>query len=291
MKRLNLRMFDGEGSGEGQGEGTTGATVQDAAAPSAEDHPASETPDLESRFEELINGEYREAFEKRMENATKDRLRKQGAKHAKAQEDLQAQLKERNDILNLIGTKYGIQDGDLGRLRQEIEHDTTYWEEAAAKAGMSVEQYMYTKQIERENSETRKALEELQRTEQRKQILARWNREEAEVKRFYNGFNLDKEMQNPQFRGLVEHGVEMKNAYEAIHMDEIMSGAMAYTAQTVAKRQVDAIKKGQSHPTEGAASSGKAVKTSKDISKMTLAEMRAEAVRARNGERITFREE
>lgn len=74
-------------------------------------------------------------------------------------------------------------------------------------------------------------------------------------------------------------------------MDEIMSGAMAYTAQAVAKRQIDAIKKGQSHPVEGAASSAKAVKTSKDISKMTLAELRAEAAKARKGERITFREE
>lgn len=288
MKRLNLRMFDGEGAGEG----TSGATVQVAAAPSAEDHPASEeTPDLESRFEELISGEYREAFEKRMESATKDRLRKQGAKHAKAQEDLQTQIKKQNDILGLIGTKYGVQADDLERLRQEIEHDTTYWEDAAAKEGMNVEQYMRIKRMERENSEAKKALEELQRTEERKQILARWNREEAEVKRFYNGFNFDEEMQNPKFRSLLEHGVDMKNAYEALHMDEIMSGAMAYTAQTVAKRQIDAIKKGQSHPTEGAAASGKAVKTSRDISKMTLAEMRAEAAKARNGERITFREE
>lgn len=292
--KLCLRMFDGEGgAAAAPGTQAPGATVPVAAAQTAENRPASgeEKPDLDTRFEELISGDYREAFERRMENATKERLRKQGAKHAKALGDLQAQMDKKDTVLNLIGSKYGIMDGNLERIQQEIENDTTYWEDAAAKEGMSVDQYMHMKKIERENAQFRKAQDDAARLQKRDQILAKWNGEAAELGKIYPSFNLQAELENPQFANLIGSGVEMRTAYEVLHHDEIMRGAMAHTAKTVAKKQIDAIKNGQSHPVEGAMSSGKAVKTSKDISKMSLTEMKEYAKRAGNGEKITFQED
>lgn len=291
--KLNLRMFNGEGAASAPGTQASGATVPAAAAQTAETRPASgeTTPDLDARFDELISGEFKEAFGRRMENATKDRLRKMGTKYEQKQNELQAQLNKCNELLGMIGSKYGIMDGNLERIRQEIERDTTYWEDAAAKEGMSVDQYMHMKKIERENADFRKAQEESDRIQRRDQVLAKWNKEATELGKVYKGFSLEKELENPKFRELISHGVDMRNAYEALHMDEILGGAMAYTAQTVAKKQIDAIKNGQSHPAEGAASSGQAVKNSKKISNMTLEEMRAEAKKARNGDIITFRED
>lgn len=289
-KRLNLRMFDGEGA---EGAQASGATVQAAAAQQAETRPASETtnPDLDSRFDEMINGEYREVFNNRMQQTVKDRLSKQGQKYAKAQEELQSQLDKSNGLLNLIGSKYGIKDGNLEALQREIENDTTYWEDAAAKEGLSVEQYMRMKKMERENEEFRKAQEDAERLQQKNRLFAKWTNEAEELGKIYKGFDLQKEMQNPDFARLLGSNVNMRTAYEVLHHDEIMSGAMAYTAQTVAKKQIDAIKNGQSHPVEGAAAGSQPAKTSKDISRMSFKEMKEYAKRARNGETITFREE
>ena len=292
--KLNLRMFNGEGGGSAApGTQASGATVPAAAAQTAENRPASgeTTPDLNARFEEMINGDYREAFEQRMESATKERLRKQGAKHAKAQEELQAQLDARNNLLGLIGSKYGIMDGNLEKIQREIENDTTYWEDAAAKEGMSVDQYMHMKKIERENEAFRKAQDDAARLQRRDRLLAKWNNEAAELGKVYANFDLQKELENPKFGELLGAGVEMRTAYEVLHHDEILGGAIAHTAKTVAKKQIEAIKSGQSHPVEGAAASGKPVKTSKSISDMSLSEMREHAKRARNGETITFRED
>lgn len=289
--KMNLRMFDGEGApAAAQAPGVNG---QDAAVQKAETRPASEetTPDLNARFEEMVNGEYREIYNERMQTMIRDRLQKTNARHAKEQDDLQKKLDKSNGILNLIGSKYGILDGDLDKLRKEVENDKTYWEDAAAKEGMSVDQYMHMKKIEQENANFRKAQEDAERIQQKNKILAKWNSEAEELKKIYRDFDLQKEAQNPDFTRLLASNVDMRTAYEVIHHDDIMGGAMAYTAQTVAKKQIDAIKSGQSHPAEGAAKSAQAVKTSKDISKMSLQELKEQARRARNGETITFRED
>lgn len=292
--KLNLRMFNGEGGGAAApGTQASGATVSVAAAQTAETRPASgeTTPDLDARFDEMISGEYKEVYGRRMENATKERLRKQGAKYDKAQKELQEKLDKANDLLGMIGSKYGIMDGNMEKIQQELERDTTYWEDAAAKEGMSVDQYMHMKKIERENDAFRKAQDEAARLQRRDQVLAKWNAEAEELGKIYKNFNLEKELENPMFNNLLGSGVEMRQAYEVLHLNEIMSGAMAYTAQTVAQKQIDAIKNGQSHPVEGAAAAARSVKTSKDFSKMSIQELRDFAKRAQNGETITFREE
>lgn len=291
---LNLRMFDGEGgAAAAPGTQAPGATVPAAAAQQAETRPASEgnNEDLNARFADMISGEYKDAYNQHMQSVVKDRLQKQGAKHEKAEQELRTEIAKRNDLLNLIGSKYGITDGNLERIQAEIESDTTYWEDAAAKEGLSVDQYMRLKKMERENAEFRKAQEDAARLQQRERLFAKWTQEAEELSKVYSGFNLQVEMQNPDFARLLGSNVNMRTAYEVLHHDEIMGGAMAYTAQTVAKKQIDAIKNGQSHPMEGAASTTQAVKTSKDLSKMSLQEMREYAKRARNGEKITFREE
>ena len=56
MRRLNLRMFDGEGGGEG-----SAATGAEAAAPeTTEGQQAEQTPEeREKAFNDMINGEFR----------------------------------------------------------------------------------------------------------------------------------------------------------------------------------------------------------------------------------------
>ncbi|MBR5816558.1 MAG: hypothetical protein IKY38_03925 [Anaerotignum sp.] len=47
----------------------------------------------------------------------------------------------------------------------------------------------------------------------------------------YPNLNLMEEFGNPQFVKLLDSGVGVKAAYQAVHFDELMGGALQYTAQ------------------------------------------------------------
>lgn len=52
--------------------------------------------------------------------------------------------------------------------------------------------------------------------------LARLQKEIAETVNIYPDFNFEKELENEEFKRLLSTGVTVKNAYEVIHIDEIV---------------------------------------------------------------------
>lgn len=302
--KLNLRMFDGVAggtsvaAGAAAGSGTEGAQttggneVHDAGEPVAEEgRPASgenatnsNPEELSQKFEDLISGEYKDIFHERVKRIVTERLK--GSQEKQAQQ--QKQLDESQKLLNLIGSKYGITDGNIQAIQREVENDTSYWEDAAAREGLSVEQYRHMKKIENENRQLREAKENSERIAQRDQMYAKWTAEAEDLKQRYKGFNLTKELQNPNFVKLLGAGIDMRTIYETLHHDEIIGGTLAYTAQKVAKKQADAIRSGQSRPMEAAAQGTAAFKVGKDVNSLTRAEIMDYARRAKAGELITF---
>ena len=300
MKRigLDLRLFDGGSAGAAGGAGTAAATpVPGEGGNSAETKTgaasgegaggqakASEPggretpPDLDKQFEDMISGTYREQYE--------GHIRKLMSESAKTQKAQKQQLDDANAVLQLIGSRYGIANGTAQDIMRAIENDNAYWEEAAAKEGISVEQYKYMKKIESQNRIFREQAENAQRELNRQRMFAKWDQEASALKQFYPSFNLQQEMQNPDFQRLLGSGIDMRTIYEVLHQDEILSGAMKYTAETVAKKQVDAIRSNQSRPQEAAAQRGSAFEFSKDVSKMSDAEILEYGRKVKNGELI-----
>lgn len=121
-------------------------------------------------------------------------------------------------------------------------------EDAAAREGLSTEQYKRMKKLEAENQIMRAARENAERLAQKEQIFAKWNTEAEELGRLYKGFDLRTEVNNPDFVKLLGAGIPMRTAYETLHHDEIMSGAHGIHGQKSCKKQIDAIKAGQSRP-------------------------------------------
>ena len=52
--------------------------------------------------------------------------------------------------------------------------------------------------------------------------LAKLRKEIAETVNIYPDFNLEKELENEEFKRFLNIGVPIKNAYEVIHIDEIV---------------------------------------------------------------------
>ena len=127
MRRLNLRMFDGEGGGEGSAAtGGGGSSPRDNRGQQAEQTPE----EREKAFNDMINGDFRDLFDARMQKAIKERVGEV--------KQLQQQLQQQNDVIGLVAKKYGISTDKMGDIREALESDDVFWEEAAADQGMTV---------------------------------------------------------------------------------------------------------------------------------------------------------
>lgn len=279
MRRLNLRMFDGEGGGEG-----SAATVAEAAAPeTTEGQQAEQTPEeREKAFNDMINGDFRDLFDARMQKAIKERVGEV--------KQLQQQLQQQNDVIGLVAKKYGISTDKMGDIREALESDDVFWEEAAADQGMTVDSYKKMVKLEAENEALHKAREEAERKNQKDAVFQKWDREAEELKRMYPQFDLQSEIQDKRFLDLMGAGIDMRTIYETLHHDEILPALMQQTAKAATKQQAAAARSGQMRPAENGMSSRPAAQTVKDPAKMTKEERQEYARRAARGEIITFRD-
>lgn len=279
MRRLNLRMFDGEGVGEG-----SAATGAEAAAPETiEGQQAEQTPEeREKAFNDMINGDFRDLFDARMQKAIKERVGEV--------KQLQQQLQQQNDVIGLVAKKYGISTDKMGDIREALESDDVFWEEAAADQGMTVDSYKKMVKLEAENEALHKAREEAERKNQKDAVFQKWDREAEELKRMYPQFDLQSEIQDKRFLDLMGAGIDMRTIYETLHHDEILPALMQQTAKAATKQQAAAARSGQMRPAENGMSSRPAAQTVKDPAKMTKEERQEYARRAARGEIITFRD-
>ena len=279
MRRLNLRMFDGEGGGEGSA--VTGA---EAAAPeTTEGQQAEQTPEeREKAFNDMINGDFRDLFDARMQKAIKERVGDV--------KQLQQQIQQQNDVIGLVAKKYGISTDKMGDIREALESDDVFWEEAAADQGMAVDSYKKMVKLEVENEALHKAREEAERKNQKDAVFQKWDREAEELKRMYPQFDLQNEIQDKRFLDLMGAGIDMRTIYETLHHDEILPALMQQTAKAATKQQAAAARSGQMRPAENGMSSRPAAQTVKDPAKMTKEERQEYARRAARGEIITFRD-
>ena len=279
MRRLNLRMFDGESGREG-----SAATGAEAAAPeTTEGQQAEQTPEeREKAFNDMINGDFRDLFDARMQKAIKERVGEV--------KQLQQQLQQQNDVIGLVAKKYGISTDKMGDIREALESDDVFWEEAAADQGMTVDSYKKMVKLEAENEALHKAREEAERKNQKDAVFQKWDREAEELKRMYPQFDLQSEIQDKRFLDLMGAGIDMRTIYETLHHDEILPALMQQTAKAATKQQAAAARSGQMRPAENGMSSRPAAQTVKDPAKMTKEERQEYARRAARGEIITFRD-
>ena len=256
-------------------------TAQEEVLPS---NPSVEVEtDRKAEFERLIKGEFKEQFDERVHELLNKRF--------KNQEELMDRQKKMEPILDILAKKYGVdtKEGiDFEKLTNAIYEDDAYYEEEALAKGIPVSALKEMKRMERENAQIRQAMEERQRQDANKRAYQELLRQSEEVKKVYPGFDLAKEMQNPDFGRLIAANVDARAAYEVVHRDEIQPAMAQYVAQRTAQKIANNIQSGAARPAEnGAASKGGAI-TKTDVTKLTK-EDRAEIMRrVARGEKISF---
>lgn len=289
--KLNLQLFaEGAGTAEGSsaGEGTlseVGATegvekttkkgkgnsLQDVVYGKQEEEfiAGSENETDENSkpsrisFDELIKGEYKKDFEEKTQNIINKRF--------KETKSLQETLKSHDNIFNMLADKYGIDARDINSLTKAIEEDDSFYENEAIEKGLTVKQLKEIKNLERQNRQYRESEEMQRRKENSERIYNGWMQEAEQLKAKYGleNFSLEAEVENPDFVNLLSNGISLESAYKAIHMDDMLSGAMFTTAKTVKEQMSNSIQSRQSRPTENGINtqSSKTFKT--DVNSLT----------------------
>lgn len=278
LYKINIRLFDDGGGAAG----ATGAAEGGAGDAGAGTDGGGQR-DFNAEFDELIAGDYKDAYKNKMQAAIKDRL-----KGSKQQGE---RLKSAEELLALVGERYGQDGTDFDSLRAALENDRKYLEDEALEKGMTVEQLAEFKRMERENRAYQQEIETARQQREFEQRFAQWNAEADALANLYPELNLLDEFDNPQFVKLLDSGVGVKAAYQATHFDELMGGALQHTAAVTEKKVLDGIRAGGQRPTENGTRGSSGASAKMDVSKLTK-QQRAELIeRARRNpdEPITFR--
>jgi hypothetical protein len=301
---LDLQLF-AEGAGGGDGgtgaEGATGATATAAVSQNkgvknplanvvygkqAEvTTPAAEvvenpTEDRNAKFEALIKGEYKDLFDQRMQDTVQKRL--------KSSKETVDKYNALTPTLEILAKKYGVDASNIEALNKAIEEDDSYFEEEALEKGITVQQLKEIRKMEKENAELKRQMAEQNRRDNANRQYAQWMEQADKAKAVYPSFNLNAELQNPQFLNLLRSNVDVRTAYEVIHKDEIIPAAMQFTAKAVEQKITNKIIANGARPAENGNSSQGASVTKSDVSLLTKADRAEIARRVARGEKISF---
>ena len=273
---VTLDLFDGEGAGAG-GEGgaqagETGAQADGQSAsgdlstlkfgktdeggsPAAGGSTQTPATDPDAEFKALIgkDGKYKDAFEKQFQAVFDRRF-----KNVKADQERLGKLQP---LIDSLASKYGIEDGDPDKLSEALDQDTTFWEEAAEKAGFDdVKQYRMFQQLQAENTRFQDAQRQAEAEKQIEQQVQTWAQQAKELQDAEDyQFDPLTELKNPDMQRLLQAGIPFRTAYESVHMDDIKQSIAKAAATSTEKRVVDTVRAKGVRPKENGASGGAGV--------------------------------
>ncbi len=295
--KINLQLFaEGGAGGASSASGTEGgqAATGVQADPAAETGVNADPAAKEDRAKAYaqFKAEYKAEFDAEVQGMMRDRLKKSVEKTA----ELEKKLSDIAPLIDSISIRYGIDASDAAALLAAYEADDSNYEKEAYASDSTVEQARKFNQLKRENvslsraEETRREAEAQADEERRKmETFRKWDKESEKLREIYPNFDFATEAGNEQFSRLVGLGVDLRTAYEVTHKDDIIRGAMQFTAQRTAEKVANSVKANGSRPSENGLSSQAAAKSGIDINSLTREQIDAYKKRAANGERIDFK--
>ena len=210
------------------------------------------------------------------------------ARRFKNHDDVAEQLQSLNDALGPMYAKYGLKYGDVAGIAKAISEDDTLYDELADQHGMSSDAYREHERMVRENERFRENERRAQASAKAKADYEGWVAQADELKSIYPNFDLTAEVQNPDFIADLKAGKSVRKAYEAAHLDEILSGAVQATAQNVRKAVTDSIAARGMRPAENGSKSRPGVVVKNDVNSLTDKDIDQILRQVKAGKKIAF---
>lgn len=299
---LNLQLFadaaagDG-GTGSGEAQGVSGLPTvnnkgvksnpladvvygkQDDVQTTDAQNDADNVADRQRAYDDFIKNN-KDLDDARIQNIVQKRL--------KNSKDTEERYKSTLPLLDILANKYNVNADDIAGLTKAIEDDDSFFEEEALERGLTVDQLKEIRRMERENSALKQQMREQETQERANALYQNWLSQADATKNVYPSFDLDAEMQNPQFVNLIRNNVDVRTAYEVLHKDDIIRGAMQFTAQTVEQKISNKIAANGRRPSENGTNDQGSVMYKSDVSQLSKADRQEIIRRVARGEKIRF---
>lgn len=281
----------GDGSATGVDSGTPGQSLEDLGVPAemAERHrqrrkgkAAPEAPAPQPAAQQPAEAQPMswEDFmaipenNERMQRTMSERVNKVGRENS-------AYMDKLNPALELIAQRYGIAAGEDGRYDPEaianaITNDDSYYEKQASEMGVDVEVARHIAQLEAEKKRNDEEIQRQQRDQQLREHFQRMQQQANDLQQVFPDFNLETEIQNPDFMRYTspEVGMTVEQAFYAMHGKEIQDKAVNAVAQRARLDAANAIRSGI-RPRENGAAAAAPVSATPNLKQMTPEERRA----------------
>lgn len=245
---VSLTLFGETASGEaGMNTPSQSGEQQADAAPAGD-----EVSRLE-QFESLIQGEYKDLYDKRVAQIVQKRL--------KNLKESQSKWEQAQEILTTLANRYGVEQQDLTALKQAVAKEEK-------------------KPENRGNSSYPQG-------DLAGQIYSDLVSQARELTKVYPTFNVEKELKNPRFASYLRvPGVDMQTAYELAHKEEILPAVIAAAESQVENRIAKSMMSSGLRPRENGNASQSAPLVRHDVSTFTKAQMDDICKRVSLGEKI-----
>lgn len=279
ITRLGSQFFAAEGAADGGMTGETAAPGVETAAPGQTTQalealgvPRQETERYGARFKpQEAKTAAEEPADKtqptpgksmaelvREDPALNRQLQMIVSERVKAYARARDTLKELQPALELLAQQYGLeahegQTLDYAALTKAITEDDRYWEEKAAELGVTPKlarkivgyEQMHAAEEQRQHD----ALQERQFRRHVEHLI----RQGEELKGLFPNFDLQRELGDPKFRLFTspQIGMSVKDAFYAIHHDEIRRAEGALIARRARTAMANNIAAGRDRPSEG----------------------------------------
>jgi hypothetical protein len=277
---LNIQLFaEGGAVGEGAGVGDSQTGENNAEVnggnPDAGDNGASQNGEV-SADEVTLDGIFEKYPELKKEADKRTNKAVQGRVH-----QMNKSMQKSDAVMQKLMVRYGVNDIDA--LNAVLDSDEVF-EALAAERGENPDTMRELEKLKvyQRQMEFQKKQEELDR--KANETYNGWMREAEPLKERYPDFNLENELQNPEFGKLLQRGIPMEHAYKLLHHDELIAAAEKSAAEKISKN----VQSRAARPSENGLGNQSGVVVKSDVHKLTKKDRADLAKRAARGERIEF---
>ena len=206
--------------------------------------------DPDTEFNDLVNGRFKEQFSKKTQAIIDKRF--------KQTKELEAFKERAQPIIGALCERYGVNEGDMDSLEQALSCC--------------------------DNTQQTQSLQNNLRGK-----ISSWMKAGEDFKKIVPDFDLRAELRGDKtFGKLLLSGIPLKTAYETVHRDEILGGAVAFTADKVRRQVVHGIEARGMRPVENGVRSESAIVTSVDVNSLTSQDILKILKQVENGANVTF---
>ena len=297
LMKCNLQLFADGSEGGADAVGIAGGADGESAGQFATDTGATaaggdENADAqkEATFSEMNGGENKQQYERAIKRTLGQRLKTRDKKIAE-HETFRGQVAP---LLDKLAVKYGVSDAsNIEAIMQAADKDNSFYEQYAAQRGVDIETAKQLLVAERITKEQERRQADEQRQQEFQQKYNGWLQQAAQVQQIYPEFDFETESTNEatgeNFRRLLNSGVDVRTAYEVIHRDEVMGGAMQYAYQSAKRDMADARTSRKARVNENGTSSQQAPAVYDDMAKLSYEDDQKIRAAIRRGEKVNDR--